>query len=39
MEEKVSFTLAMRKVNYVGIILIRNGEDLYEDMLAIGVEA
>lgn len=37
MEEKISFTLAMRKVNYLGINFIRNGQDLYEEVLGIGV--
>ena len=39
MEEKVSFTLVTREVNYPGINLIRNGQGLCEDVLALGAES
>lgn len=39
MEEKILFILVMRKVNYLGINFIRNGKDLYEEVLGKGLEA
>lgn len=37
--EEILFILVMRKLNYLGINFIRNGKDLYEEVLGKGLEA